>query len=141
MTIQMILLPLFVEVTLTFVLWFWMAFARRQVFVNRTVHPRDIALGQQNWPEKVAQVSNSFRNQFELPVLFYVLTILSIITRHADVIFVVLAWVFVLSRIVHAYIHVTSNQVMQRGAVYGIGAIVLIVMWIIFMIRILLGIG
>jgi|tagenome__1003787_1003787.scaffolds.fasta_scaffold20643785_2 hypothetical protein len=139
MTIQMILLPLFVEVTLTFVLWFWMAFARRQVFVNRTVHPRDIALGQQNWPEKVAQVSNSFRNQFELPVLFYVLTILSIITRHADVIFVVLAWIFVLSRIVHAYIHVTSNQVMQRGAVYGIGAIVLIVMWVIFMIRILLA--
>jgi hypothetical protein len=139
MTIQMILLPLFVEVTLTFVLWFWMALARRQVFVNRTVHPRDIALGQQNWPEKVAQVSNSFRNQFELPVLFYVLTILSIITRHADVIFVVLAWIFVLSRIVHAYIHVTSNQVMQRGAVYGIGAIVLIVMWVIFMIRILLA--
>ena len=139
MTIQMVLLPLFVEVTLTFVLWFWMAFARRQVFVNRTVHPRDIALGQQNWPEKVAQVSNSFRNQFELPVLFYVLTILSIITRHADVIFVVLAWVFVLSRMVHAYIHVTSNQVMQRGAVYGIGAIVLIVMWVIFMIRILLA--
>jgi hypothetical protein len=139
MTIQMILLPLFVEVTLTFVLWFWMAVARRQVFVNRTVHPREIALGQQNWPEKVAQVSNSFRNQFELPVLFYVLTILSIITRHADVIFVVLAWVFVLSRIVHAYIHVTSNQVMQRGAVYGIGAIVLIVMWVIFMIRILLA--
>jgi hypothetical protein len=139
MTIQMILLPLFVEVTLTFVLWFWMAFARRQVFVNRTVHPREIALGQQNWPEKIAQVSNSFRNQFELPVLFYVLTILSIITRHADVIFVVLAWVFVLSRIVHAYIHVTSNQVMQRGAVYGIGAIVLIVMWVIFMIRILLA--
>jgi hypothetical protein len=139
MTIQMILLPLFVEVTLTFVLWFWMAFARRQVFVNRTVHPRDIALGQQNWPEKVAQVSNSFRNQFELPVLFYVLTILSIITRHADAIFVVLAWIFVLSRIVHAYIHVTSNQVMQRGAVYGIGAIVLIVMWVIFMIRILLA--
>jgi hypothetical protein len=28
---------------------------------------------------------------------------------------------------------------MQRGAVYGIGAIVLIVMWVIFMIRILLA--
>jgi hypothetical protein len=141
MTLQMVLLPLFVEVTLTFVLWFWMALARRQVFVNRTVHPRDIALGQQNWPAKVSQISNSFRNQFELPVLFYVLTILSIITRHADVIFVVLAWVFVLSRIVHAYIHVTSNRVMQRGAVYGIGALVLIIMWVIFMVRILLGIG
>src|SRR5436190_940123 len=91
MTIQMILLPLFVEVTLTFVLWFWMAFARRQVFVNRTVHPRDIAVGQRNWPAEVAQVSNSFRNQFELPVVFYVLTFLSIITCPADVICAALA--------------------------------------------------
>src|SRR5215475_4377771 len=139
MTIQMVLLPLFVEVILTLVLWGWMVWARRDAFVTRAVHPRDIALGQQNWPPKVAQVSNAFRNQFELPVLFYVLTILSIITRHADLIFVVLAWVFVLSRIVHACIHVTSNVVMQRGSIYGIGGIVLIVMWIIFMVRILLG--
>lgn len=139
MSIQMALLPLFVEVILTLVLWLWMCWARRQAFVTRAVHPRDIALGQQNWPPKVAQVSNSFRNQFELPVLFYVLTILSIITRHADVIFVVLAWVFVLSRIVHAAIHVTTNRVMQRGTVYGIGGFVLIVMWIIFIVRILAG--
>jgi hypothetical protein len=139
MSYQAILLPLFVEVALTLVLCGWMAVARTQALKTRAVHPRDIALGQQNWPPKVAQVSNSFRNQFELPVLFYVLTILSIITRHADLIFVVLAWVFVLSRIVHAFIHVTSNAVMRRGSVYGIGAIVLIVMWIIFMVRILLG--
>jgi hypothetical protein len=141
MTIQMVLLPLFVEVILTFVLWVSMALARRQAIVSRAVHPRDIALGQQNWPPKVAQASNSFRNQFELPVLFYVLTILAIITRHADLIFVVLAWVFVLSRIAHAFVHVTTNSVMQRGAIYGIGGLVLMVMWIIFMVRILLGIG
>src|SRR5262249_23535511 len=132
-------LPLFVEVILTFVLWGWMALARRRVLVARTVHPRDIALGEQNWPANVAQISNSFRNQFELPVLFYVLTILSIITRHADLIFVVLPWVFVISRSGHAFIHVTSNSVMRRGTAYGVGAIVLIVMWIIFMVRILLG--
>ena len=138
MSFQAILLPLFVEVILTFVLWVWMVFGRRRAFVTRAVHPRDVALGEQNWPPKVAQVGNSFRNQFELPVLFYVLTILEMITRHADWIFLVLAWVFVISRIVHAYIHVTSNAVMQRGMVYGIGGLVLLVMWIIFMLRILL---
>jgi len=138
MSFQEILLPLFVEVILTFVLWGWMVVARRQALVSRAVHPRDIALGEQNWPPKVAQVSNSFHNQLELPLLFYVLTILEMITRHADLIFVVLAWVFVLSRIVHAFIHVTSNSVMRRGSAHGVGAIVLIVMWIIFMLRILL---
>ena len=59
----------------------------------------------------IQQVGNSLTNQFELPVLFYVLTILAIITKHADFLFVVMAWIFVLTRLAHAYIHVTSNNV------------------------------
>ena len=38
---------------------------------------RDIALGQPDWPERPTQFGNAFHNQFELPVLFYVLTILA----------------------------------------------------------------
>jgi len=55
----------------------------------------------------------AYHNQLELPVLFYVLTILVIITRHADFLFVVLAWVFVLLRVAHAAVHVTSNHLGQ----------------------------
>jgi len=141
MEIRFVLLPLFVEVTLTFVLLVWMAVARKAAFDSGAVRPRDIALREPNWPAKAAQVANSFSNQFELPVLFYVLTILSIMTRHADLIFLVLAWIFVLCRIGQAYVHVTSNTVRLRGGIYGIGAIVLMIMWVIFMVRILFGIG
>ena len=72
-------------------------------------------------------------------MLFYVLTILAIITRHADLLFVVLAWVFVLSRVVHAFIHVTGNDLRTRGLWFGVGAVVLFVMWVIFIVRIMLG--
>jgi hypothetical protein len=72
-------------------------------------------------------------------VLFYVLTILSMITHHADIVFLVLAWIFVLSRLVHAYVHTTSNRVMLRGAFYGIGAFALAIAWLIFIVRILAG--
>jgi hypothetical protein len=139
MDIRFVLLPLFVEVTLTFVLLMAMAVARKQAFDSGAVRSRDIALREPNWPPKAMQVANSFSNQFELPVLFYVLTILSIMTRHADVIFVVLAWIFVLCRIGQAYVHVTSNVVKLRGGIYVIGAIVLMIAWAIFMVRILLG--
>ncbi len=61
-------------------------------------------------PARTQQVAYSFSNQFELPVLFYVLTILEIITRHADFIFVVLAWVFVAMRLGQAYVHTTSKR-------------------------------
>ncbi len=66
------------------------------------MHPRDIALREPNWPPHVAQVSNAYQNQLELPVLFYVLTILAWITRQADLLFVLLAWVFVALRLLHA---------------------------------------
>ena len=43
-------------------------------------------------------------------------------------------------RLVHAYIHVTHNNVSQRGSAFIVGAIVLMLMWVIFIVRILLGI-
>ncbi len=139
MSIPMILAPLFVQVILTFVLGFWLASLRAPAVRRGEVKPKDIDLGQPNWPRRTTLVCNAFENQLELPVLFYVLTILAIITRHADFLFVVLAWVFVLSRLVHAYIHVTSNDLAQRGIWFGVGTIVLFVMWVIFIVRILLG--
>lgn len=139
MPIQFVLLPLFVQVALTLVLMSWMGIARARDLRSGVVHPRDIALGEPKWPPPTTQIANCFSNQFELPVLFYVLTILSIMTKHADIVFVVLAWVFVLSRLGHAYIHTTSNRVMRRGRMYGVGALALIIAWVVFMVRILLG--
>lgn len=139
MPIQFVLLPLFVEVILTFVLLFSLAPMRRGAFKSGQVREADIAMGQKAWPPRVQQLANCFDNQFQLPVLFYVLTILAIITRHADVIFLVLAWIFVLARLAHAYVHVTSNRVMVRGGLYGVGAFALAIAWVIFMVRILAG--
>lgn len=139
MSIKMILLPLFVEIVLTFVLFWWMAFHRTRLLRSGTVHPRDIALRQPNWPPHVLQVANAAHNQLELPFLFYILTILAIITRKADVLFVALAWIFVVSRLAHAYVHVTSNRIAIRGPVFGIGLLVLTIMWLIFIVEVLLA--
>ena len=139
MSIQAVLLPLFVEVALTFALLIWMGRLRSEALRSGQAQPRDIALREPNWPTGALQVANSFQNQFELPVLFYVLTILAWFTRHADWLFVIMAWIFVLSRLVQAYIHCTSNRVSQRGMAYAVGAVVLAAMWVIFAVRILLG--
>jgi hypothetical protein len=92
-----------------------------------------------NWPKRATQVANSYANQFELPVLFYVLTILALVTRKAGILFVVLAWIFVVFRLLHAYVHVTSNNVSIRGPLFGMSAVVLAVMWLIFIIQVLTG--
>jgi hypothetical protein len=137
MTVQMILLPLFVEVILTFVLLFTMAPLRTRDFASGAVRPDDIALREQKWPKRTTQFANSFSNQFELPVLFYVLTILEYVTHLAGIVFVVLAWIFVIFRILQAYVHVTSNIVRLRGAFFAIGAVVLAIMWVIYIVQVL----
>jgi hypothetical protein len=139
MSYPAILAPLFVEVLLTFVLMLGMMVLRTGSLQRGETRFEQIALREPNWPVRANQFAYAFSNQFELPVLFYVLTILSIVTRHADLLFVVLAWVFVLLRILQAGVHVTSNNVRFRGGFYGIGAMVLLAMWIIFIVRILAG--
>jgi hypothetical protein len=137
MSVQMILLPLFVEVILTFVIWSWMAVLRARDFESGAVRPDNVALREPNWPKRTMQLGNAFSNQFELPVLFYVLTILEYVTHLAGIVFVALAWVFVIFRILHAYVHVTSNVVRLRGILYGVGALVLAIMWVIYIVEVL----
>jgi hypothetical protein len=139
MSIRVILLPLFVQVALTFVLLFWMGYARVRALRLGETKIAAIALGQPNWPIKTQQIGNCFANQLQLPVLFYMLTALAMVTRQADLMFVALAWLFVGTRLLHAFIHTTTNYVPNRFYAYLAGAIVLLVMWIIFAARILFG--
>jgi hypothetical protein len=138
MSVQMVLLPVFVLVGLTFFLLLWMASARTKALKGREARLKDIALGQPNWPERVTQIGNSFRNQFEVPVLFYVLIALALPLRHADLFIVLMSWVFVVTRFAHAGIFVTSNNMQQRSLAWFAGVLVLLAMWIYFALRMLL---
>jgi hypothetical protein len=139
MSIPMILAPLFVQVLLTFAVMIGMMAFRTKALQSGETRYQDIAMREPKWPHRAALFGNSFSNQFELPVLFYVLTILAMMTKHADLLFVLLAWVFVAFRILQAFVHVTNNNVPFRGGYYGVAALVLLIMWLIFIIRIMLG--
>jgi hypothetical protein len=138
MSAQLVLLPVFVLVGLTFFLLLWMAGARRNALVGGKTKVRDIALGQPNWPVRATQIGNCFKNQFELPVLFYILIAIALPLRHADFIIVVLSWVFVIARLVHAGVFVTSNDLNRRSLAWFAGVLVLLAMWLYFALRILL---
>src|SRR4051794_26161117 len=138
MSVQMVLLPVFVMVGLTFALLLWMAGARRGTLVSGETRIKDIALGQQNWPQRATQIGNCYRNQFELPVLFYVLIALALPLRRADLVIVLLSWVFVVTRFVHAGVFVTSNDLNRRSLAWFAGVLVLFAMWLYFALKLLL---
>jgi len=138
MSLVAILLPMFAQVLLTFVLLGWMSLLRLRVVRRGDVSPQQVALREPVWPPHVMQVGNAFQNQLELPMLFYVVILLALASDALDVTLYVLSWMFVLSRFVHSYIHVTSNRLDRRTAVFVIGAIALFLMWVIVIARITL---
>jgi hypothetical protein len=139
MSAAAILLPVFVQVALTFALLFALGPQRFAAVKRGETKVGDVALDHSKWPPAVVQIGNCFNNQFQLPVLFYVLVVLALFLHKADLLFVALSWVFVISRIVHAAIHTTSNVVIQRFSAYTVGALALLIMWVVFAIRILFG--
>ena len=99
----------------------------------------DIALDRNAWPKRERQASNAFDNQFQLPVLFYVGALLALYFG-PGIIEVGLAWLFVVTRYVHAWVHVTDNHVIRRFAAYFAGLVVLCVFWLDLVVRLFLAI-
>jgi SAM-dependent methyltransferase len=139
MSIPAVLAPVFVQILLTFVLLLWMGRARFAAVRSGAVKAKDIALGERAWPPRVTQVANAFGNQFETPVLFYALVAFALLTRKADLLFVLMSWAYVLSRLAHAYVYATTNTLLLRFRIFLAGTFVLMAMWIVFAARILVS--
>ncbi len=126
-----ILYPVFVQVLLTLGIYGLLLSARARALraANRARGNADLAMGRFAWPDEAQKVANNQRNQFELPVLFYAVVAFALIVRGADLLMVILAWAFVITRVVHAAIHIGPNKVRWRGPAFTAGAIILLVMW------------
>lgn len=87
---------------------------------------------QKNMPRMVLLAGENFNNQFELPVLFFILMTLLQLQGNGDQIFVSLAWSFVVFRFLHSIIHCSYNNVLHRLISYWLGAACLWAMWLVF---------
>lgn len=82
-------------------------------------------------PVKMLQAARNYTNLFEMPVFFYAAgtTTLALHLYSPSMIF--LGWLFVVSRIAHSWIHLTSNNVIRRLQAFMAGNICVLLMWII----------
>jgi hypothetical protein len=139
MSIAASLAPMFAQVLLVVILSVVMAKRRAGAMRSNEVKTSALVGDANAWPKVARLAANSFHNQFEFPILFYVLTILAVVTKQADVLFVWLAWLFVATRYLHAFIHVTSNRMSHRFYAFIAGVTVLTVMWIRFAAQIFMA--
>ena len=119
---------------LVFVITVMLYLERIPRVMRREVRIGAIALDRSGWPQRAQQVANSFSNQFEIPVLFFVACGLALYLG-AAALETILAWLFVLSRCVHAFIHVTSNHVPRRFFAYAAGVVAIGLFWLDLIVR------
>lgn len=139
MSLATVFAPVFFQVALTFVLLVWAGMLRVAAVSSGMVRVRDVALRQPNWPSRVAQVTNAYESQLELPVLFYLLVTIAFFSAHMTATLVVLSWLFVASRLLHALIHVTTNEMRRRFFVFLAGTLILLVMWVLYLLDVIFG--
>lgn len=126
------LLPLLAQVFLTFIVWGWLYVTRLREMKLKQIHPQELKARTQTQlllPDSVAP-ANNFMNLLEMPVLFYLAILLSMLLMVQDPVMVLLAWSYVALRTVHSLIHCSYNRVVHRFMVYFISCVVLLLIWL-----------
>ncbi len=132
MSFKAILLPLLVQVLLTFMVWIYLFALRIPEISRKKINPQDLrdrAEAHQLLTVSAA-ASNNLKNLFELPVLFYVAVLLSLVLMIQDMLLVQLSWGFVVFRMVHSVIHCSYNNVTHRFITYATSCLFLMFIWI-----------
>lgn len=126
------LLPMLAMVFLTFLVWFYLFARRIPEILRKGIDVRDLKDRQRahGLLPGSAAASNNLKNLFELPMLYYVAVLLSLLLMIQDPVLVLLSWGFVALRYVHSLIHCSYNDVNHRFAVYAISCLFLLLIWI-----------
>lgn len=136
MTQTAIFWPMIAHVALVTALYALLAVRRKAALTAGSVKVSQFRENLNEPPESLF-VRNSLANQFELPVLFHVGCLALFTTGGAGTAALVLAWLFVVLRYAHAFIHVTSNRVRYRQPVFSAGFVVVVVMWLLLAVHLL----
>lgn len=139
LTTKFLLFAVVAQVILTLVILVWMGRERVPRIARGEIRMAEVAVDRTAYPLKARLLSNSFDNQFQLPVLFYVGVVLALQIGAVGWIDVAMGWIFVASRYIHAAIHVTTNHLPKRFVVYCTGLVVLALFWLWLLIRIFLA--
>lgn len=120
--------PMLVQVSLSITILFWLAWSR----VSRVAKQGISEIRKTGFPTHVVNAGDNFKNQFEIPVLFYALCLFFVVTGGVTGLVLITAWVFVIARILHALVQLTKNIIFPyRFGAFFVSAIAILVMMLL----------
>lgn len=133
-----ILYPVFAMMALTIFCIVRLGLLRYVAVRRGEVDPRFFSLyrGYEE-PEKLATYSRHVVNLFEAPMLFYVIILIAFVTGQTGNWLLGLAWTYVVLRLFHSYVHLTSNVVLTRFRIFVSSILTLSALWAVVLTNIM----
>lgn len=131
MRVESIIYPMATLILLNVIVISLMLFFRIKAVRSRKVSPRYFKRNKgEDLPDHLEGLSQNYNNLLELPLLFYIVCLSIIVLKLNVEEFTIYAWLYVILRYVHSYIHITYNNVLHRLFAFSISCIVLMIMWV-----------
>ena len=130
----LIIYPVFAMVLLTFFSYIIMVLIVKKYITKKEIKYGQFKLYRGEFPDDYEQSRQHLKNQFELPIIFYLLVALLYSLNNLQYIDIILAWLFVISRYIHSFIRFKNNYLPHRGSVFFLGLVILLAGWINFII-------
>lgn len=126
--------PMLAHVLLVFIVYLVLAVRRTEAVRSRGA-PVSAYRQRATEPESSMTAANNLMNQFEAPVLLHVACLAFHAIGAVSPVALALAWLFVASRYVHAFIHLTTNKLKHRSYSFRVGVALLALLWIWFALK------
>ena len=129
MDAKLLLWPMLIHALITALLYIPMSRARVRTVKEGKVRGRVYKLNQGE-PEESLQFTNAIRNQNETAPAYYGACLTAFVLNAAGPATIGLAWLFLVAKTVHVYVHITSNELRLRRPLFMVAYVVLILFWL-----------
>lgn len=132
---SLIVYPAFSMVCLTFILYIKNRLDVGRAIKEKKLELKYVKLYNIDPPDYVDLSRQTLKNQFESPILFYVLVCMLFVNDNLTNLDLFLAWIYAISRYLHAYVRLSRNYIPHRALVFTLGLVILLVSWISFLTK------
>ena len=130
--------PLSIMVFLNLFLIFRLIYMAAMYTISKDVRLSQFRIYEGEFPDRLWSARQQYQNMFEIPILFYLLCSLNIFFNNYNQFDIILAWGFVLLRLVHFFIRLQNQKninIVPRTFVFILSVISLTIGWINFTVR------
>ncbi|WP_372651570.1 MAPEG family protein [Halobacteriovorax sp.] len=136
---QLIFVPCLILIITTFLVLITMFSRRIKYIKSGKIKPSHFKTHDTDQKEsaKTVQAQRNFANLQEAPPIFYILCLITYVTGNVNELMIGLSWAFLIFRLVHTLIHITSNKLPARMFSFALSWLVVIVMSAILIIKVI----